>query len=429
MIMDNHQLKTQVEVEKQLLACIFADDDSTLGVMAECLGMGITEEMFTGVNKSIYNACKDLFKEEELIDAITVALRCKLDFVECTDITKLRDIATSWKFFADELMRHDLLNRLNRTAMYITDSQGEDPEETLAKASRMLEERPLADEGKGSSKEIANGFLDRVREQEREGVSIITGITPVDRLLRIRNGQLITIAARPSVGKSALAGQIAFKNAVSYGKKVAFFSLEMSEDELMMRGLSLMSGVGAQRILDGMMTEEQKGRVDAALERIAEADLYIIDEPVQTADFIYSRARQIQQQHGLDLVVIDYAQLVKPSDPKASREQQVGQISRDNKAMARRLEIPVIQLAQVNRDVTKTSRRPRCHDLRESGSLEQDTDSAIFIHPKDAEDQSDVIDVEIIIDKQRNGPKGIVDLQFIKPRSYFKENKQNEGLL
>jgi replicative DNA helicase len=429
MIMDNYQLKTQVEAERQLLACIFADEDLIVGVMAECLGMGIEEDMFTGVNKIIFNTSKQLFKEEEPIEAITVALKGKLDMAECTGIARLRDVPVSWKFFADELIRHDLMNRLNRTAMFIQDSSSADPEGVLSEAYKMLEDRPMPDDGKGDSKTITEGFIERVQAQEREGVNIVTGIDSLDRFLKIRKKQLITIAARPSVGKSALAGQIAFKNAVSYGKKVAFFSLEMSEDELMMRGLSLMSGVGATRIAENLMAEEQRGRVEAALGRIGEASLTIVDEPAQTADYIYSRCRLLQQKEGIDLVLIDYSQLCKPADGKAPRHEQIGQITRDFKNMAKKLDCPVIQLAQINREAAKSNRRPKMFDLRESGSLEQDSDTILFIHPKDPDDQGETVDVELIVEKQRNGGTGIVDLKFIKTRSYFKEYQKEETLV
>jgi replicative DNA helicase len=426
MIMDNYQTQDQKEAENQLLACIFADPDGEEGVMAGCVDKGVSSAMFTDVRSSIFETCLHLFREDIPIEPITCAIEAKLPPVDLMEIGQMRETCAPWKYFVTELLDYDLKNRLRRASMYISDNLADlEADELFCEASRMLEERPLQDSGSSSSRQITDGFVERMRANELEGVNIVTGLDEIDRMLRIRKGQLITIAARPSYGKSAFGGQIAFKNAVTYKKSCAFFSLEMSKDELMLRGLSLMSGVTSDRIVDGMVNEEQKERIDAALQRIADASLHIFDEPAQTTDMILSRAKQLKAKGGLDLIVVDYVQLIKPNRASDPRHEQVGQITRDLKGIAKKLNVPVIQLAQINREAAKTNRRPKEFDLRESGSLEQDSDTILFIHPKDAEDESTKVGVEIIVAKQRNGPKGIVDLHFVKPRSQFKP-MQNE---
>ena len=231
----------------------------------------------------------------------------------------------------------------------------------------------------------------------------------------IYNGQMLTLAARPGFGKTALACQMGFYAAVECSKSVAIFSMEMSKDELMLRGLSMMSGVSSNRIRDGF---GDKDKVAKSAQRIGNSSLHLFDDATLTTDKILARCKQLKQKHGLDFVIVDYLQLITPHNRKENREQQVGQIARDLKKMAMQLQVPVLTLSQLNRDVTKSDRKPRLCDLRESGSIEQDSDIVMFIHPKDPHVNNEC---EIIIEKHRNGELGNIRVDFIKERSFFNQ--------
>ena len=236
---------------------------------------------------------------------------------------------------------------------------------------------------------------------------------------------LILLAARPSIGKTALALDIARQSATKHGTSVGVFSLEMSSQQLVDRMLAAQAGVNAWRLRTGKIKKEDEfARLQEGMGVLAEAPIYIDDKPSSTVLSMRSVARRLKMEKGLGLVIIDYLQLITPIHARAtdSMVQQVTEISRSLKAMARELDVPVLALSQLSRAVEQRRGRPRLSDLRDSGSLEQDSDVVMFIHREDKmSENSDRPGVaEILIEKHRNGPTGKIELFFDEEKTTFR---------
>jgi replicative DNA helicase len=256
---------------------------------------------------------------------------------------------------------------------------------------------------------------------------LATGFTDFDRMTSgLQKGELIIIAARPSMGKTALAINIAENAAVRYGAIVAIFSLEMSKESLLRRMLASQASVDQQKIQKGFFGRDEQEKLQAALSLLVESRIFIDDSAASTIAEMRARARRLKQNAGgLDLILIDYLQLMSASMPGASKKgfenrvQEVSAISRGLKAMAKELQVPVIALSQLSRSNEKRDdKRPMLSDLRESGSIEQDADVVAFIHReayynrKEDLSAEEKAEAEIIISKQRNGPTGIVKMHW-----------------
>ncbi|HVN94450.1 MAG TPA: replicative DNA helicase [Terracidiphilus sp.] len=270
------------------------------------------------------------------------------------------------------------------------------------------------------------GSIDNLYKQSRDVTGLATGFTDFDRMTSgLQKGELIIIAARPSMGKTALAINIAENAALRYGSVVAIFSLEMSRESLLRRMLASQAGVDQQKIQKGFFGRAEQDRLQTALSQLVEARVFIDDSAASTISEMRAKARRLKQNSGaLDLIMIDYLQLMSATLPGASRKgfenrvQEVSAISRGLKAMAKELQVPVIALSQLSRSNEKRDdKRPMLSDLRESGSIEQDADVVAFIHReayynRDEMDDAEKSKAEIIIAKQRNGPTGIVQMHW-----------------
>ncbi len=270
------------------------------------------------------------------------------------------------------------------------------------------------------------GSIDNLYKQSRDVTGLATGFTDFDRMTSgLQKGELIILAARPSMGKTALAINIAENAALRYGSVVAIFSLEMSRESLLRRMLASQAGVDQQKIQKGFFGRAEQDRLQTALSQLVEAHIFIDDSAASTISEMRAKARRLKQNKGaLDLIMIDYLQLMSATLPGASRKgfenrvQEVSAISRGLKAMAKELQVPVIALSQLSRSNEKRDdKRPMLSDLRESGSIEQDADVVAFIHReayynRDETDDVEKSKAEIIIAKQRNGPTGIVQMHW-----------------
>ena len=263
--------------------------------------------------------------------------------------------------------------------------------------------------------------LEKLSENRGEVSGTPTGFTELDRMLAgLHSSDLLILAARPAMGKTALALNIAQNVAVKAGKGVAIFSLEMSKGQLATRMLCAEARVDAGKVRTGMLSRnEDWPRLEEASERLYHAPLWIDDTPGITITQLRSRARRLKAEHGrLDFIVIDYLQLMGSGGPaNQPREQQISTISRGLKGLAKEMAVPVMALSQLNRSVeSRADKRPMISDLRESGAIEQDADIIMFIYrdgyynPDIEEEKKDV--AEIIIAKQRNGPTGTAELYF-----------------
>jgi len=256
-----------------------------------------------------------------------------------------------------------------------------------------------------------------------------SGFPQLDNMLAgFQKSDLIILAARPSIGKTALALDIARQTATKYKTPVGIFSLEMSSQQLVDRMLAAQSGVNSWKLRTGKInSDEEFERLQAGMAALSEAPIYIDDKPGSTVLAMRSVARRLKMEKNLGLIIIDYLQLITPTHMHAGDNlvQQITEISRSLKGMARELDIPVLALSQLSRAVEQRGGRPRLSDLRDSGSIEQDADVVMFIHREDmmkgrsdnGEERTNI--AEILIEKHRNGPIGKIDLRFDEEKTTF----------
>jgi replicative DNA helicase len=281
------------------------------------------------------------------------------------------------------------------------------------------------------------GSIDALYEQGREVTGLATHYIEFDRMTSgLQESELTIIAARPSMGKTAWAINIAENAAVRGGKVVAVFSLEMSKASLLRRMLASQALVNSKAIQTGMLMREDRAKLISGLERLMESKMFIDDTPGITLAEMRAKARRLKQQHGaLDLIVIDYLQLMTGSSGSQkgfeNRTQEVSAISRGLKALAKEMKVPVVALSQLSRASEQRGgdKKPLLSDLRESGSIEQDADVVCFIHREeyyDRENEDLKGKAEIIIAKQRNGPTGSIQLAYLSDYTRF-ENLSHGG--
>jgi replicative DNA helicase len=304
-----------------------------------------------------------------------------------------------------------------------------DVEAQLADVADSAIQRGLA--GIGEIVASSFGSIDQLYEQGREVTGLATRYTEFDKMTSgLQDSELIIIAARPSMGKTAWAINIAQNAAVHDAKVVAVFSLEMSKESLLRRMLASEALVGSRKLQTGTMLREDKGKLLAALERLMESKMFIDDTPGITLAEMRAKARRLKQQEGrLDLIVVDYLQLMTGTNATGkkgfeNRTQEVSSISRGLKALAKEMKIPVVALSQLSRGSEQRTgdKKPLLSDLRESGSIEQDADVVAFIHREEYYDRDNEEvkgKAEIIIAKQRNGPTGSIELAFLADFTRF----------
>jgi replicative DNA helicase len=299
--------------------------------------------------------------------------------------------------------------------------------------SQLLEvsEKGLAQGLESLDKIVANSFgsIDNLYKQSREVTGVATGYIDLDRMTSgLQKGELVIIAARPSMGKTAFAINIAQNAALLHGAKVAVFSLEMSKASLLRRMLASQAGVDQQKLQKGFLGREDHDKLQEALGQLVESHIFIDDSAGISLAEMRAKARRLKQNAGgLDLVVVDYLQLMTASVPSGGRKgyenrtQEVSAISRGLKAMAKELDVPLVALSQLSRASERRGedKRPMLSDLRESGSIEQDADVVAFIHReayynhnKEELSADEKAKSEIILAKQRNGPTGTINLYF-----------------
>jgi len=273
--------------------------------------------------------------------------------------------------------------------------------------------------------------LDKLHKSDGKLRGVPTGFKELDnKLSGFQNSDLVIIAARPSMGKTSLALDIARKVAVDDNLPVAIFSLEMSSQQLVDRMLAADSNVDAWKLRTGKLTKDEEfNLIRESLDHLSKAPIFIDDQASNNILNIRSVARKLKRQHGLRLIIIDYLQLMAPTESRSSDSmvQQVTEISRSLKHLARELDLPVIALSQLNRAVESRGGRPRLSDLRDSGSIEQDADVVMFIHRENKEDGSGKSNLtEILIEKHRNGPTGKADLNFNDKKATFQSVTKND---
>ncbi|MDG5473892.1 replicative DNA helicase [Jeotgalibacillus sp. ET6] len=425
-----------IEAEQAVIGAIFLEPQVLISA-AEIL---MPEDFYRSSHQKIFEVMMSLSDKGKAIDLITVTeeLSAAKELEDVGGVSYLSDVAASvptaanLEYYARIVEEKSLLRRLIRTATTIAQdgyAREDEVENLLGEAERSIME--VANRKNTSAfhsmKDVLVRTYDNIEilnSQKGDVTGIATGFNELDRMTAgFQRNDLIIVAARPSVGKTAFALNIAQNVATKTGENVAIFSLEMGAEQLVMRMLCAEGNINAQNLRTGALTDEDWRKLTMAMGSLSNAGIYIDDTPGVRVQDIRAKCRRLKQEHGLGMILIDYMQLIHGNGkPGENRQQEVSEISRSLKGLARELEVPVIALSQLSRGVeTRQDKRPMMSDLRESGSIEQDADIVAFLYrddyyDKESENQNTI---EIIIAKQRNGPVGTVSLAFIKEYNKF----------
>ena len=406
------------------------------------------DDFYRDAHRFIYEAVLELFDRGEPIDLVTVteALRKsgKLDgvggSVYVADLLNSVPTAANVEHYAKIVEEKAILRRMIEAGTKVVADAFSNPEDVdviLDEAEKSIFNIALkrAREGFCKIDTVIKKVLDKIDSLygKKEAITgMPTGFADLDQLTAgFQNADLIIVAARPAVGKTAFALNIAQHVAVKHNIPVAVFSLEMSKEQLAQRMLCSEAEVDAQRLKTATLSDTGWKKLTRALGRLSEAPIYIDDSATITATEIRAKARRLKIEKGLGVVIVDYLQLMRGKARAENRVQEISDIARSLKTLARELDVPVVALSQLSRAVEqRPDRIPRLSDLRESGEIEQTADLVIFIHREDYYNpQSERGNVaEIIIAKQRNGPVGTIELVFRKEIAKFssKETRYEE---
>ncbi|MGV3464888.1 MAG: replicative DNA helicase [Heyndrickxia sp.] len=425
-----------IEAEQAVLGAVFLEPSSLI-TASEIL---IPEDFYRNAHQIIFNIFMKLNDEGKAVDLVTVAeeLAATKQLEDIGGISYLSELAGSVptaaniEYYARIVGEKSLLRRLIRTATTIaTDgyTREDEVDELLSEAERSIME--VANRKNAGAFHNIKDVLVRTYDNiellhNRKGdiTGIPTGFTELDSMTAgFQRNDLIIVAARPSVGKTAFALNIAQNVGTKAGENVAIFSLEMGAEQLVMRMLCAEGNINAQNLRTGSLTDEDWRKLTMAMGSLSNSGIFIDDTPGIRINEIRSKCRRLKQEHGLGMILIDYLQLIQGSGrSNENRQQEVSEISRSLKALARELEVPVIALSQLSRGVEqRQDKRPMMSDIRESGSIEQDADIVAFLYRDDYYDKESENKniIEIIIAKQRNGPVGTVSLAFVKEYNKF----------
>ena len=415
-----------LQAERSVLGAMLMDvraADSALEIL-------VPEDFYAKANGLVFEAMKDIHMQGRPIDPVTLSARLKEkdapDELSAADFIKelLEGVPTSAniKHYANIVRERSVSRRLIKCCEDIASEcyKGtEELENIMEKAEKDIFE--LVRSGKSEDfvpvAEIVISALSKIEEAagSKSGITgLSTGFTDLDIMTTgLQRSDFLLIAARPSMGKTAFALSLLDYVVCRQGKSAAIFSLEMSKEQLINRLFAMEARIDAQKIRSGNLNEEEWEKLMESAETIGSSNLIIDDTPGISAAELRSKCRKYKLEHDISLVVVDYIQLMSSGGRSESRQQEISDISRALKSLARELDIPVIGLSQLNRSVeTRSDHRPMMSDIRESGAIEQDADVIMFLYRDDYYDPEteDRNVAEVIIAKQRNGPTGTIKL-------------------
>lgn len=435
-----------LEAKKGLLAACLLDPAE---IISRCLAQKLPAEAFYHpAHQIVFETCVDLFENKSMLDAQVLAeelrSRGKLEEVGglmyVADLTSHIETTAHANYFLDKVREHYTRRRLIKTATSSIErcfsAENNDIEmlvDEIEKEIYSISDAQVADTTLPVKEAVveAVSLVKRMIENKGELVGLSSGFRGIDNMLAgLKPTEMIVLAARPSMGKTSLALNIAERVSMSYNGKPAqagtlVFSLEMGAEQLAMRLLTGRAQISVSRLRDGIVNQEEQEKIAAAAIELKDAPIWIDDGAQVTINQLRAKSRRVfARNKNMGLIVIDYLQLINGSDPRTPREQQISEISRGIKGLAKELKVPVIVLSQLNRDSEKEKRQPKLSDLRESGSIEQDADVVLLLaRPKDAGDDFSVAadKADLIVAKQRAGAVGEIKLNFIREITRFED--------
>jgi len=440
-----------LEAEQATLGAMLMERDA----IARVVDLLEPDDFYSPQHQLLYRVITDLFNESKPVDLVTLQARLQdLGRLESAGgrsyLISLQDpapTAAAVEYYARIVREKATLRALiqagdeiKRLAQEITDEEVESVVDRAESTIFTVGERtitpaftPLRD-----LLGITYDRIDEMQESHRPGTGLLTGFDDLDSYTAgLQPSELVIIAARPSMGKTAFAMNIASNVARSQGKTVAIFSLEMSKEQLALRMLCSEAGVNQQNVRQGFVDRGDMDRIAIAANELYQAPIYFDDTPVMNVLQIRGKARRLRAEHGLDLVIVDYMQLISGHGRYENRNQEISLIARSLKSLARELRVPIIACSQLSRAVESRGapHRPMLSDLRESGSIEQDADVVTFLYRPayygdqdlkaagyDPDEQRQV--AEVILAKQRNGPTGVVRLTWLDQYVRFESSEE-----
>lgn len=457
-------LPNNLEAEQSLLGCLFISQDAC----ADIFPMIKAIDFYSIAHQKIYQAMLDNYMKNIAVDYVTVSkvLEVKGELEEVgglgyiTDLTNYVPSAANFKYYADIVRNDSVLRQIIEASQRTINEafENEDASKVLEGAEKSIFDiaqtrrvNGLEHIKKGVAEVI--DMLEKVSIDPNANAGIKTGFPTLDKITNgFKPGELIIIAARPGIGKTTLAVNFAVNSAIKYGKSVAMFDLEMSALQVAQRFICSTGRVPMDMVKGGTKDNNVWATLFETKKILENSNIYIDDTTSITPAEILSKCRRLKVQNGLDMVIIDYLQLMKgeKQSKDGNRQQEVADLTRSIKLAARELGVPIILLSQLNRESEKRAdRTPQLSDLRESGSIEQDADIVMFIadiaseEAKDQEDMDGALDYSLVIAKHRNGMRGTIPIkwkseftQFYEPgkdtlytRNTSKVQKQDDAVL
>lgn len=435
----------QVEAEQAVLGAMLISTDA----VAEAVELLEPDDFYRTAHRVVFSAMQRLYQDGQPIDVITTTAALTADEATLESVggvEYIAELAASIPTalhtvqYANIIKEKALMRRIITVSTQIAE-QGYDSEQTaselLAEAERRILELSQYRKARDFThiSDVLESTFDRIEQlyaSEGQLTGVPTGYSELDHMTSgFQKSDLIIVAARPSVGKTAFALNVGQNVAVRAGLPVAIFSLEMSKDQLVQRMLCAEAYIDGHKLRNGTLDDEDWPKLSMGVSTLSNAPIYIDDSPGITVPEMRSKLRRLKLEHGLGFVVIDYLQLIQGRRSSGeNRQQEISEISRTLKGLARELEVPIVALAQLSRSVEqRQDKRPMLSDIRESGSIEQDADIVAFLYRDDYYDpESEKKNIiEIIIAKQRNGPTGKVELVFLKNYNKFVNLERAHG--
>ncbi|MBE7073514.1 MAG: replicative DNA helicase [Clostridiales bacterium] len=432
-----------IEAEQAVLGCILID----LQAQTDILALMKEDDFYSSSHKQIYSTMCAIYQKSTPVDFITLTDKLDQDKIldkvggieYITTLTNVVPSAANFTYYCNIVKADSIRRKLIFSGQRIIENayESEDKEQSIQFAEKEVFD--VAEKQGASALEqvgVQNGAVsrviakfDQIAKDPTSLKGIPTGYRDFDKITNgLQNSDLILLAARPGVGKTSFSMNMVVNAAVEQGKNCAIFSLEMGRDQLMQRAICSLAKVSMAKALNGTMDAEEWKRIWQATKKLESSGLYVDDSAMTTPADVLAKCRRLKTSKGLDLVMIDYLQLMNSGSNKKdqNRQNEVTDISRNLKIAAKELNVPIIALSQLSRDVEKSSRpdhRPVLSDLRDSGAIEQDADIVLFLYNpekyNDVPQEDEPGTVELIIAKHRNGSTGTVKLRWIGEYTTF----------